>query len=66
MYTVMYRETDRTTLADHDAIAALPTENVGLLDIIDMCATYHTNAALYDGAGWSKGWVHADGNYRLT
>ena len=65
MYTVMYRELDTTTLDDHNAIQALPTNERELEDVIDACQSYGINAALYDAAGWSKGWVHADGTYRL-
>jgi hypothetical protein len=67
MYTVIYREDiDATTLEDHDAIQQLPTEDVTLDDVIEACETYHVDAELYDAAGFRKGWVHADGNYRLT
>jgi hypothetical protein len=64
-YTVTYRELDTTTMDEHDAIMQLETEEVELEDVIENCTTYRINAALYDAAGFAKGWVHADGTYQL-
>jgi hypothetical protein len=36
-----------------------------LESIIDNCTTIGCDADLYDAAGFRKGWVHADGTYRL-
>lgn len=65
-YVVMYRETEGTTLLDHDTIQHLETEGVTLEEVIENCASCHCNAALYDAQGFVKGWVHADGDYRLA
>ncbi len=66
MYWVIYRERDTTTVAEHESVQALPTEDVELGEVVLACRTYHIDAALYDAAGFSRGWIHADGSYSRT
>lgn len=37
-----------------------------LAEVIDRCESYGVRAQLRDAAGFSKGFVGADGNYTLT
>jgi len=36
-----------------------------LADIIETCQATGARATLHDAAGFRRGWVHADGSYRL-
>lgn len=37
-----------------------------LAEIVDVCKEHGVEATLYDESGCVKGWVHADGNWRLS
>ena len=66
MYSVTYSVTTEATIEDYDAVQALPVEDVSLEDVINNCKAYACEAKLYDATGFAKGWVHADGAYRLN
>ena len=67
-FYVTYRESldlDETTL---DSVAELnDAEDASDLEAIRAnCKRLSVDADLYDAAGFRKGWVKADGNYRLA
>jgi hypothetical protein len=64
-YNVLYRENENTTLEEHNSVEALPGEDE-LDEIVENCKALNVAADLYDAGGFRRGWVHADGSYRLT
>jgi hypothetical protein len=60
-YSVSYRETVDTAEADHNALMDVPTEDVELEEVIEICQMYQVSAELSDAQGFQQGWVHADG-----
>jgi hypothetical protein len=66
-YRVTYTERSDTNEATHNSVQYLneSEETSELQAIIDHCTALEVDAQLFDEAGFRKGWVHADGNYRL-
>ncbi len=67
-YTVTYRTNTTHTAPQADAIQSLnehESETDSVESVIENCRQYECDADLFDAAGFRKGWVHADGNYRL-
>mgnify|MGYP001595230102 CR=1 FL=1 len=67
-YYTTYRESVDTDESTHNSVMALNgDENPSSLQIIlENCRLLNIDADLYDEAGFAKGWVKQDGDYRLT
>jgi hypothetical protein len=69
-YYATYAETEATTEDWHrwlvDVVQADRSEPCDLETICDACVCAALTATLYDEQGFVRGWVQADGNYRLT
>jgi hypothetical protein len=55
-----------STEDDYRALAQLAEEPLPLRSVIAACAERGVRAILRDDAGFQRGWVRADGDYRLT
>lgn len=53
---------------NEEPIDGLPGEMgpVSLEEIRVACVDLKLDATLYDAAGWTRGWVRADGSWRLV
>lgn len=67
-YYVVYEESLYLDEPTRNSVMALnEDENASDLEAIrENCKLLGVDADLYDAAGFSKGWVKTDGNYRLT
>ena len=69
LYYPTYHETDETTVEWHDwlvQVEAGETEPSELETIADVCATARCTAVLRDAAGWERGRVDRNGDWRLS
>jgi hypothetical protein len=69
LYYATYVETDATPAEWHDWLVNVmggETEPSELSTITDVCAGAKCRAELRDEAGWLRGHVGPDGNWRLT
>ncbi len=66
-YFVTYREPQGADEITHNTIAGLNDceDGYDLQEVIAHCTTVGCTAELFDAAGFRKGWVYADGTYRL-
>ena len=66
-YFVTYRESVDTDESTHNSVIALNDDKnpSSLQTILENCCLLNIDADLYDEAGFTKGWVKQDGNYRL-
>lgn len=64
-YSVTYHANENSTESERNTIEALQGEN-DLESIIKNCVDLRAEADLYDAPGFRRGWVHADGSYKLT
>ena len=67
-YYVTYTEPLDIEESTHNSVMALnEDENASDFEAIrENCTLLGVDADLYDAAGFRKGWVKADGGYRLT
>jgi hypothetical protein len=67
-YWPSYTETDATTEEWHDWLVSLPhaEEATDLASIVDVCASARVTAELRDAAGFVRGHVDTNGDYRLA
>lgn len=65
-YYATFRETlEMTRDQVYELMACNDANPYTLQEIIEICQAVPCDADLYDEAGFPKGWVHADGSYRL-
>ena len=63
-YVVIYAESTEATPAQHDAVGQFPREAT-LEEVRAACRELNVTAVLRDEAGFRRGSVDANGNYRL-